>query len=59
MNSKKAKGSTPVVIGNTAREFTIKGKKVKAYFPKDRDEKTMALIKNMMLDSHIKNAAKH
>ena len=40
----------------TEREFLIGGKQVFAIFPKISDNKTMTLIKDILIDSHMKNA---
>ena len=39
-------------------EFLINGSKVYAVFPKHPDNKTMSIIKNILLDSHMKKAEK-
>ena len=43
----------------TEREFCIDGKRIRAFFPATADEKTMSLIKNMLVDAHIKNTGSH
>ena len=39
-------------------EFLINGSKVYAVFPKHPDNKTMSIIKSILLDSHMKKAGK-
>jgi len=53
----KSKPSAPIQF--IEREFFIDGKRVRAFFPQKPDAKTMSLIKNMLLDAHIKNAGTH
>ena len=40
-------------------EFLINGSKIYAVFPKHPDNKAMSIIKNILLDSHMKKAGKH
>jgi len=57
MHTEHNKPSAPVQF--TEREFYISGKKVRAFFPERIDEKTMSLIKNMLIDAHTKNTGSH